>query len=52
MRLAIISSFVLLPVLAHGQASAPAAAKPVPASAVIQAELIKPAGLPAVIRQA
>lgn len=52
MRLAIFSSLVLLPVLAHGQASAPAAAKPVPASAVIQAELTKPAGLPAVVRSA
>jgi TonB family protein len=52
MRLAIFSSLVLLPVLAHGQASAPATTKPVPASAVIQAELTKPAGLPAVVRSA
>jgi TonB family protein len=52
MRLAIFSSLVLLPVLAHGQASAPAGTKPAPASAVIQAELTKPAGLPAVVRSA
>jgi hypothetical protein len=52
MRLAIFSSLVLLPVLAHGQASAPAVTKPTLASAVIQAELTKPAGLPAVIKSA
>jgi TonB family protein len=52
MRLAIFSSLVLLPVLAHGQANTSAVTRPVPASAVIQAELTKPAGLPAVVKSA
>ena len=52
MRLAIISSLVLFPVLAHGQASTAAAVKPIPASAVVQAELVKPAVLKAAIKAA
>ena len=52
MRLAIISSLVLFPVLAHGQASTAAVVKPIPASAVVQAELVKPAVLKAAIKAA
>ena len=52
MRLAIFSSLVLFPVLAHGQASTPAVVKPIPASAVVQAELVKPAVLKAAIKAA
>ncbi len=52
MRLAILTSFVLLPVLAHGQASTPAAAKPIPASAAVHAELTQPAALAAAVNAA
>jgi len=52
MRLAILTSLVLLPVLAHGQASTPAVVKPIPASAVVQAELTQPAVLKAAIKAA
>jgi TonB family protein len=50
MRLAILTSLVLLPVLAHGQASKPVGSKPIPASAMVQAELTQPAVLKAAIK--
>jgi TonB family protein len=49
MRLAIISSLVLLPVLAHGQATATAKSnQTITSSAVFQAELTQPVALAAV----
>jgi len=42
MRLAILSTLVLVPVLAHGQTIKPAQSKPVNSSAVYQAELTRP----------
>jgi len=52
MRLAILSSLVLLPVLAHGQATAPAKSKAITSSAVFQAELTQPAALAAAVKGA
>lgn len=45
MRRMILSSLVLLPVLTYGQASALAESKPSTPSALLQAELTRPAGL-------
>lgn len=42
MRLAIISSLVLVPVLAHGQTIAPAQSKPVTPSTQLRAEVTQP----------
>jgi TonB family protein len=50
MRLAIISSLVLVPVLAHGQTIAPAQSKPVTPSTQLRAEVTQPAGLAAVVK--
>jgi TonB family protein len=48
----ILSSLVLLPVLALGQASASAESKPSTDSTVLRAELTQPAGLAAVVKAA
>jgi TonB family protein len=48
----ILSSIVLLPVLAIGQASASAESKPSTSSAVLQAELTQPIGLAEVVKAA
>jgi TonB family protein len=50
MRLAILTSLVLLPVLAHGQAVTPVAAKPATTSAVLHAELNQPVGMAAAVK--
>ena len=52
MRLAILSSLVLVPVLAHGQATTPTQQKPVNPSAQYQAEVTQPAALAAVVKAA
>ncbi|HUD22945.1 MAG TPA: energy transducer TonB [Acidobacteriaceae bacterium] len=52
MRLAIMSSLVLVPVLAHGQTIKPAQSKPATPSVQLQAEVNQPAGLKAVLNAA
>jgi TonB family protein len=52
MRLAILSSLVLLPILAHGQATTAAKSKPITSSAVFQAELTQPVALAAAVKGA
>jgi len=50
MRLAILSTLVLVPVLVQGQAVTPAQSKPVTPSAQLQAEVRQPAALAAVMK--
>jgi len=52
MRLAILSSLVLVPVLAHGQDIKPTQSKPVEPSAQYQAEVTQPARLAAIVKGA
>jgi TonB family protein len=52
MRLAILSSLVLVPVLVHGQTVKPAQTKPATSTAQLQAEVNPPAALPAVAKVA
>jgi TonB family protein len=52
MRLAILSSLVLVPVLAHGQATTPAPTKPVNPSVQYQAEVIQPTRLATIVKGA
>jgi TonB family protein len=52
MRLAILSSLVLVPVLVQGQPIKPAQSKPATSSAQLQAEVNPPASLPAVVKAA
>ncbi len=52
MRLAIFSSLVLVPVLAHGQAIKPTQSKPVNPSARYQAEVTQPTPLVAIVKGA
>jgi TonB family protein len=52
MRRMILTSLVLVPVLAHAQAGISTEPKPFASSAVLQAELRQPAGLAAVVKAA